>query len=190
MSDVCKVWCGCIISKNNNDPCDGCCGVFTCRVYPEYEYQVLKRYDEWRTNEVSVQREAALSLANLGVVESTIRQGQEKVEDIDKKLRDTNPEKTSIQRRLEAEMRQTKDNLVKADTEKNKLLKNEKLVAWRKSQKEGEYLRNYRDGITKRRIEEKVIFYLHATNHMLFAVTILNTLTLAIGSIKAKHENN
>ena len=186
MSDMCKMWCGCLLHKHNNDPCDGCRGVFTCRVHPEYEYDVLKRYEDWRIQAVAVEMDAALSFDDLDAIEFQIRQAREKVEEIQKKLKDADPADKTLKTRLETEMNQAKDKLLEAESNKDNLLRNkEDLVAWRKTRKGGEYLRKYHGDIIKRRTAEKVTFYLHATNHILFGVTILNTVILALGSIKS-----
>ena len=138
VSDMCKMWCGCLLHKHNNDPCDGCRGVFTCRVHPEYEYDVLKRYDDWRTQAVAVEMDAALSFDDLDAIEFQIRQAREKVEEIQKKLKGADPADKTLKTRLETEMNQAKDKLLEAESNKDNLLRNkEDLVAWRKTRKEG-----------------------------------------------------
>ena len=130
--------------------------------------------------------DAALSFDDLDAIEFQIRQAMKKVKKIEKKLKGADPADKALKTRLETEMNQAKDKILEAESNKDNLLRNKKdLVAWRKIRKEGEYLRKYHGNIIKRRTEEKVTFYLHATNHILFGVTILNTMILALGSIKS-----
>ena len=147
----------------NGVPTGCCCGLLTCKVYSEEQDSVLEAYKVWRYENVHLGKDIIAVEDNIQRFEQAISSDSQRLIYVV-----TEVEKNEIKQAL-----QYKSNK-KADLEMA-------LYDLKIKEKTGEYLAKQHSDINLNRTMERITFWQHTINYILYTTAIVQIIILGLG---------